>query len=225
MDGTDNQSPMQWSNHGVLLLEMGRLEDGILLFKYALKVLGVDQDHGVWNVTLPQKDRNTPLPSRVINGWSVPLRDSFVDGIYVYSRAVYLHPVFHPAMVNVYAAAILVNLGLAQHLLAIKHMSTDNFRITERCYNYAMHFVEEDLLSETDFDKDLLRTILFNNSGHIFHTTYLDSATAAECFAVVFRRLMQTDEDRKDASSMDDVDIAGLLSNTLVSICSTAPAA
>lgn len=225
MHEANNQSPMQWSNHGVLLLEMDRLEDGILLFKYALKVLGVDENHGVWDVTLPLKDRSISLPSRVMNGWSVRLRDSFVDGIYIYSRAIYLHPVFHPAMINVYAAAILVNLGLAQHLLAIKYGSTNNFRITERCYNYAMHFVEEDSLSETDFDKDLLRTILFNNSGHIFHATYLDSAAAAECFAAVFRRLMQTEEDSKGVSSMDDVDIAGLLSNTLVSICSTAPAA
>ena len=225
MDGADNQSPMQWSNHGVLLLEMGRLEDGMLLFKYALKLLGVDEDHGVWNVTLPPKDRNIPIPARVINGWSLPLQDSFSDGIYVYSRAVCLHPVFHPTMVNVYAAAILVNLGLAQHLLAIQHGSTDNFRTTELFYNRAMHFVEEDSLSETDFDKDTLRTIVCNNSGHIFHATFLDSAAAAECFDAVFRRLMQTNEDSKEASAMHEGDIVGLLSNILVSIRSTAPAA
>ena len=88
---------MQWNNHGAFLLEMGRLEDARLLFKQALKILGVEEDRIVRRYTPLPSQKYHPPPPRVFNGWSRPLQTNTSDSVYVYCRAVSVHPVFHPA--------------------------------------------------------------------------------------------------------------------------------
>lgn len=226
MSSTSEVSPMQWNNHAVLLLEMGRPEDARLLFKQALKTLGVEEDRIVKRYSPVRNDLDPPPPKNAFTGWSRPLHACFIDGVFVYCRAVSVHPVFHGSLFEIYAAAILFNLGLTQHILAIKDGSSSNYRKSRLFYDYAMNLLQQDASPTFSPEKDVLRTLLFNNSGHIFYSAYMDSEAAAQCFTAVCGLIMDAEESNTEETySIDQVDVTGLLSNVLFQMATTAPAA
>jgi hypothetical protein len=225
---SSDESPMQWNNHAVLLLEMGRPKDARLLFKQALEILGVEDNRIVKRYSpIVQNESDQPPPKMAFTGWSRTLVHAcFVDGVFVYCRAVSVHPIFHESLFEIYAAAIMFNLGLTQHILALEDGSSSNYKKSRQFYANSMNLLQQDVSSNFSPEKDILRALLLNNSGHIFYTAYMDSEGATQCFTAVCGLVMDAEQSNPDESgSIDEGDVTGLLSNVLFQMATTAPAA
>lgn len=226
------KSPLEWNNHAVLLLEMGLTQEATTLFQKALQTLGATANHSSNNeLTLLQDGKhNTPIRGvKAFTGWSSPLllptdNDS---SAFVYNRALYIHPVFQNDLFELYSAAIIFNLGLVHHILALKGgdatlSSIDHYKQSYTLYEFAMKSIT--ILQQnssrcsctsgsTFREQGMLKALLLNNSGHIFYTASTDSEEAFACFTAASALLTNTSI---DASTLDDLDIGSLLRNVLL---------
>jgi hypothetical protein len=265
-------SPMQWNNHGVLTLEIGRADEAKGLFMKALETLGV-QDGRIINrysppTTASNEETNNehnnpraPSPSptqNAITGWSMPLlqqeEDScFVDGVFVYCRALYVHPTFRDSFCESYAAAIQFNLGLTYHILAMTAgdatSKSEAYRESYMFYEYAMDTLLLMLPAESSTEsspqahaqqahaqqqtregnsiemsssilpqKEILQTVIFNNSGQIFYCTFMNMEAATECFTAACGLVMADHcaaaaQQQNHAAALDEMDVTCLLQN------------
>jgi tetratricopeptide (TPR) repeat protein len=228
----DQASPMQWSNHGVLLLEMGRIDDAKVLFKQALNTLGVlNGRRGIRRYTPADNRKHLPVPARVIAGWSHNLTHNNIDGIFVFARALNLHPVYNDDLFNVYAGSILFNLGLAHHLLSIKNAAFAlNSEQARTLYNSAMNFLHQDdddqEEAETSLETELLMAILFNNTGQVFYDAFMETESAYQCFRAVSSIMVNLElNGRNTSTAIQEGDVTGLLSNLVFRQTTSAPAA
>jgi len=273
---------MEWNNHAVLLLEMGRTQDARLLFEHALEALGVEDDRIVRRYVAPtplhQQQQQQQAPKQAFAGWSKPCFNDDTsscaanaddqDGVFVYSRAVNIHPVFHDCFFELYAAAILFNLGLVHHIMALHHHENkdgssssssnnnsqqhDYYSESSLLYDYAMNLLlrqqpQHNISSNPSSslvmltEKDALRTILFNNTGHIFYSASIRNSEAAiQCFTAVCGLIMDagssltmitSDQQQQQGAaaatgaSLDATDVVNLLRNLLVFLPSNMAAA
>lgn len=274
---TSRKCPLEWNNHAVLLLEMGRIHEAKLLLQQALQTLGsVQQEENAMarskrhhaaseqqhcgddddDAAMAEEEISTKptVPEHAFTGWSSPLigvppqqqgeeRDVGVKKVFVYSRFLYIHPHFQDDCFELYAAGILFNLGLVQHVLALKgdeqntsaglsSYSIAHYKESYMFYEYAMKNLS--LLEQQQQDQGnarrhtkeqgILKALLLNNSGHIFSTDSLDSDAALHCFTASIGLLVNesnTSENENEhraypAASLDDLDIGSLLRNILL---------
>jgi hypothetical protein len=239
------------------MLEIGRVAEAKGLFLQALATLGVEDGRIVNSYSPPMNTEHinppapalpTPLtPTRdAITGWSMPLMQQeeegacFVDGVFVYCRALYVHPTFHDSFCESYAAAIQFNLGLTNHILAMKAgdatSKSEAYRESYLFYEYAMSTLllmlpaEPTTISLTQAQpgegtpsshilpqKEILQTVIFNNSGQIFYSTFMNMEAATECFTAACGLVMSDHcaaaQRQNHAAALDEMDVTCLLQN------------
>lgn len=241
------KSPLEWNNHAVLLLEMGHREEAKVLFQKALLTLRAslvvvrEEDHNVSSAneesTLLSNDNNSSCdtiiavaPKHAFAGWSSSLlmpTDS--ADAFVYSRALYIRPVFLDDLVDLYSAAILFNLGLVHHILALTGhdgKSVPSNSTIEHCiqsklfYDYAMNsiaFLEQN--NRNTKEQSILKALLLNNLGQIFYIDSLKSEAAFVCFTAATSLLITVNINighTTNGFSLDDMDVGRLLRNVLL---------
>lgn len=258
---TIEKSSLEWNNHAVLLLEMGLRQEAKVLLQKALQTLGdsldrheQEKDHQHYRSSssseLSNANHRTTLNSvaaaaapakYAFAGWSsaVLLPDDDNTGMFVYSRALYIHPLFQHNLFDLYSAAILFNLGLVHHILALKGTSSDSaasssstlsrstiehYTQSSSFYEYAMKniaLINRDDENRNNKEHNLLKALLYNNLGHIFYVDSTESKVAIHYFTVAsgFLTSHSSNDDSSDQhtpASLHETDVVSMLRNGLV---------
>lgn len=201
----------------------------------------------------------TDMPQEhAFTGWSGRLLSSDEnddEGVFVYSRALCLHPIFLDEHFELYAAAILFNLGLVHHIMALEQhrhngsgvgitLSHQHYQESCMFYEFAMKNLQcleqqqhegENIpaLSRSNNIKewDVLKAMLLNNSGHVFYTNSMDLNAAFHCFTASSTLVIHYSNSRNSvdctypARTLDDTDFDSLLHNILLFMPSVSAAA
>lgn len=238
------KSSLEWNNHAVLLLEMGLREEAKILFQRALQTLGAtlyqqqqqqEKDDGnKESVMVRSNKKSSPVAgaeaARAFTGWSrallLPGDDCHsTTGVFVYNRALYIHPCFQNDLFGLYSAAIMFNLGLVHHMMALKSGNTsstiEHYKQSHLFYEYAMKNItlmqqhqQPSRSTAAIKEQSMLKALLLNNSGHILYMdTSAESEAAMECFTAANSILIN---DGSATASLHDLDVGNLLRNILL---------
>lgn len=176
---------IQSNNIGVELFEIGLLEQAIAKFQVAVEQMStllMSDDPSMW--ALPPDASTQVQYSRPVVGWSKPCNARIApgsEGIRVYKRAAYLNPNFSPFGIATYTAAPLLNLGLCNHMIAVRDNSPAHLQRASKIYESVMGSLEECRpFDDTNFM--LLHLALYTNCGHVLSSQYNNKTGALECF-------------------------------------------
>jgi hypothetical protein len=176
---------IQSNNVGVELFEVGLLEQAIAKFQVAVEQMStllMSDDPNMWAVPADAADQ--VQYNRPIAGWSKPCSSRIApgsEGIRVYKRAAYLNPKFSPFGIATYTAVPLLNLGLCNHMIAVRDDSSAHLQRASKIYESVMGSLEECRpFDDTNFL--LLHLALYTNCGHVLSHQFNNKTGALECF-------------------------------------------
>eukprot|EP00545_Synedropsis_sp_CCMP1620_P005830 CAMPEP_0119012788 /NCGR_PEP_ID=MMETSP1176-20130426/7591_1 /TAXON_ID=265551 /ORGANISM="Synedropsis recta cf, Strain CCMP1620" /LENGTH=234 /DNA_ID=CAMNT_0006965813 /DNA_START=52 /DNA_END=756 /DNA_ORIENTATION=+ len=176
---------IQSNNVGVDLFEIGLLEQAAAKFQVAVEQMStllMSDDPDMWALS---PDAATQVEyHRPIVGWSKPCSARLApgsEGIRVYKRAAYLNTTFSPFGIATYTAAPLLNLGLCNHMIAVRDNSSAHLQRASKIYESVMGSLEE-CRPNDDTNFLLLHLALYTNCGHVLSHQFNNTTGALECF-------------------------------------------
>jgi hypothetical protein len=181
------------NNIGVDFFEVGLLEQAAAKFQAAVGqmadlLLSSDAPTACWSVP---DDATEVQYKQPIIGWSKPCQSrlsAVSEGIRVYKRAAYLNPSFSPFGIATYTAVPLFNLGLCNHMIALRDDCPVQLERASKIYEAVMGSIEE-CRPYDDTNFLLLHLALFTNCGHVISHQFNNRQGAMECFETCCRIL------------------------------------